>query len=500
MTPGRRALDKIFKRRDRYEIPEWQRGEVWNIERKQQLIDSILRGWKLPKFYFLKVSEDQYEVVDGQQRLSAIYDFFSNDLALAADTVKAYGGPTYKDLKTKNSDVFDDFEIEFDEIENATEEEIKQFFQRLQQGLPLSSSEKLNSVHSKLRDFCRAITKHSFFGQSVELADTRLAYFDVATKTLAIEIEGVDTGLRFEELKNIFESHNNFSSASLVAKRVKSALDLLAIAFPKREPLLKNRSIIQSLLSLSCLLVLTKKSAGLEKTVAEFIRWFLGELGNQVELGQKATDADFIKFQKSINANVRSGARIRQEVLLRKAILQSDALADAFGTNAIAMSGLAGTINETVDAIIKQVHQVNAAYAALHGDDLFKSTNRTTNAYLTMKTPVTDLATYTQFIDNLYFIFRESIGQRLQTLPISFVDVNVLRTERQHDVDHGDAGKVRGKRKKAGTTFAKYAGATTPELLDDARFVMVQAKLLSAVSTDLAVLQIPTLQVSTQTA
>lgn len=46
-TPHRRALDKIYKRRDRYEIPEWQRGEVWDTAKKQQLIDSILRGWRL---------------------------------------------------------------------------------------------------------------------------------------------------------------------------------------------------------------------------------------------------------------------------------------------------------------------------------------------------------------------------------------------------------------------------------------------------------------------
>jgi uncharacterized protein with ParB-like and HNH nuclease domain len=69
MTPGRQALDKIYKRRDRYEIPDWQREDVWDQRKKQQLIDSILRGWKLPKFYFVKTSEDEYEVVDGQQRL-----------------------------------------------------------------------------------------------------------------------------------------------------------------------------------------------------------------------------------------------------------------------------------------------------------------------------------------------------------------------------------------------------------------------------------------------
>ena len=78
MTARRRALDKIYKRRDRYDIPDWQREEVWSKGRKQKLIDSILRGWRLPKFYFLLTSDEpeEFEVVDGQQRLLAIWEFF----------------------------------------------------------------------------------------------------------------------------------------------------------------------------------------------------------------------------------------------------------------------------------------------------------------------------------------------------------------------------------------------------------------------------------------
>lgn len=45
MRSEERAIDKIFRRRDRYDIPEWQRQEVWTREKKQRLIDSILRGW-----------------------------------------------------------------------------------------------------------------------------------------------------------------------------------------------------------------------------------------------------------------------------------------------------------------------------------------------------------------------------------------------------------------------------------------------------------------------
>jgi uncharacterized protein with ParB-like and HNH nuclease domain len=171
MRTEKRALDKLYKRRDRYDIPEWQREEVWTQSKKQKLIDSILRNWKLPKFYFVKTSDNpvEYEVVDGQQRLSAIFEFLDNSLPLTAEAQKRVGGKLYADLPDNVSDAFDDFEIEFDEIEDASEVDIKEFFQRLQEGLPLTTSEKLNSVHSKLRDFCRRLTKHDFFSDTVGL-------------------------------------------------------------------------------------------------------------------------------------------------------------------------------------------------------------------------------------------------------------------------------------------------------------------------------------------
>lgn len=491
MIGGKRALDKIYKRRNRYEIPEWQRGEVWDAGRKQQLIDSILRGWKLPKFYLLKQSEDQYEVVDGQQRLSAIYEFFSNELALPVEGIPQFGGQYYKDLSTRMSDAFDDFEIEFDEIEDATEEEIKLFFQRLQQGLPLSSSEKLNSVHSKLRDFCRKLIEHKFFSESVPIANTRLAHFDITTKVAAIEVEGIDTSLRFDEVAAVFESQKNFSSASAVAKRIKNALDFLYTAFPTQDPALKNRTVVQSVITLACKFVASKKTSGLETKFAAFITWFLDELTRQVELGQKATDYDFITFQKSINANVKAGARIRQEILFRKALVHSVEISQVFSAVEIASSGMSLRAEELGESIAKQINAFNSAYAGVHGEDLFKATNKTAQALRSLAEEITDKSSYIQFIDNLYFIFRESIGQRLaDQLPTSFLDINTLRTDLQHDVDHGDAGKVRAKRKKIGSVFEKYSGVHSPDVLDPLRFVLVQVNILSAIDLDLINLKI----------
>ena len=74
MELRRKAVDKIYKRRDKIEMPDFQREEVWPEQKKQMLVDSILREWHLPKFYFKKSSDGFFECVDGQQRLNAIFE------------------------------------------------------------------------------------------------------------------------------------------------------------------------------------------------------------------------------------------------------------------------------------------------------------------------------------------------------------------------------------------------------------------------------------------
>ena len=102
----------------------------------------------------------------------------ATDCATGKKSAKRFGGLRYNDLSQKVADSFDDFEIEYDVIENATDEDLKDFFQRLQAGLPLTSSEKLNAIHSKLRDYCRTCSRHPFFKETVAIPDTRYSHFD----------------------------------------------------------------------------------------------------------------------------------------------------------------------------------------------------------------------------------------------------------------------------------------------------------------------------------
>lgn len=55
--------------------PEYQRYFRWKSEQKSKLIESILIGLPLPSFFMAQDEDGKWEVVDGMQRLSTIFDF-----------------------------------------------------------------------------------------------------------------------------------------------------------------------------------------------------------------------------------------------------------------------------------------------------------------------------------------------------------------------------------------------------------------------------------------
>ena len=488
MRSEKRALDKIYKRRDRYEIPDWQRQEVWSADQKRGLIDSILRGWKLPKFYFQKTrtNPDEFDVVDGQQRLTAIWEFMDGELKLSEEQAKEFEAADYPNLPDALSDAFDDYEIEYDEITDATDQEVKEFFQRLQVGLPLTSSEKLNSVHSKLRDYCAKAAQHPLFSKTTVISDKRYAYFDILAKVATIEIEGLDAGLRYDDIKKVFESNSAFSPNSATAKRINNALKFLHDSLPAPYAQFRNRTIVQSIITLICHLQEAGLKADQKQILGEFIDSFLKELRKQVELGQGATDQDFLEFQRTVNANIRAGARTRQSILLRHLFRRHPDFFSAVSQSQEITEGMNSDRDKLATGIRESVRSINERYSAQHGSDLFKPTNRTAAALVSLGTPVSSLNDYKKFIEELYFLFRESVGQRLEgNLPESFRHVNDLRTMLQHDVDHGKKSKAASKRKHLATVFRTYSGAASPEAIDPAQFALVQVNILGALSHDL---------------
>ena len=62
------------------EFPEYQREPtVWSLEKKQRLIDSILRGIDIASIYLFKKEENSYDCIDGRQRINAILSYLGEN-------------------------------------------------------------------------------------------------------------------------------------------------------------------------------------------------------------------------------------------------------------------------------------------------------------------------------------------------------------------------------------------------------------------------------------
>tara|TARA_R100000687_G_C6448205_1_gene163881 strand:+ start:458 stop:1681 length:1224 start_codon:yes stop_codon:yes gene_type:complete len=75
--------DMIEKREAINLHPEYQRRLRWTPSQKSRLIESLLLNIPVPPVFFYESSAARYEVMDGQQRLNTIRDFFAGAFALS---------------------------------------------------------------------------------------------------------------------------------------------------------------------------------------------------------------------------------------------------------------------------------------------------------------------------------------------------------------------------------------------------------------------------------
>jgi Protein of unknown function DUF262 len=76
--------------------PEYQRRLVWDTEKKSRFIESLLMNIPVPPIFLYETDLNRYEVMDGQQRLNTILEFYDNNLVLKGlDTWAVLNGMTY---------------------------------------------------------------------------------------------------------------------------------------------------------------------------------------------------------------------------------------------------------------------------------------------------------------------------------------------------------------------------------------------------------------------
>ena len=79
--------------------PEWQRNYVWTNKQASKLIESFLLSIPVPVVYLSRTQNQEYEVIDGLQRLKTVFDFLSGKFALTGlDILNDINGRRFSSL------------------------------------------------------------------------------------------------------------------------------------------------------------------------------------------------------------------------------------------------------------------------------------------------------------------------------------------------------------------------------------------------------------------
>lgn len=100
---------------------KYQRKLVWTIEEKQRLIDSIIKNYPIPLILLAHTKDDKYEVIDGMQRLDAIFSFIDNKYPLESEQYFDVNEFQTSKLYNKSRDSEDKKFISRQECANITE-------------------------------------------------------------------------------------------------------------------------------------------------------------------------------------------------------------------------------------------------------------------------------------------------------------------------------------------------------------------------------------------
>ncbi len=154
--------------------PPYQRKSVWSVKKQQSLMDSLIRRYYVPRIIIreVRLSDDRLvkEIIDGQQRITAIQDFFDNKFKLPEslrDVHEGFSNKYFQDLTIELKKFVDkELVISADRVKNIDnprnpehQKVATEIFERLQQGETLNFMEV---AHAKLSSLSRNfIVKYS---------------------------------------------------------------------------------------------------------------------------------------------------------------------------------------------------------------------------------------------------------------------------------------------------------------------------------------------------
>jgi hypothetical protein len=259
-------LTELYKNKMLAANPEYQRGVVWSPKQKKKLIDSVLRGYPLPLIYLHHIKKivagmqrEDFEIIDGQQRITALYEFVEGNFSLY-DPIKddqeakfpgflkqqpcPWGGKFFSGLSSELRSALLNTQLSVAKIETNEPNDVRDLFVRLQSGLPLNAQEARDAWPGQFTDFVLALggkpeipryPGHHFFQGPMGLnpksdrGKTRQFAAQISILLLSRHEHGNNyfADINANAINEFYFSHVDFDRTSTEAKRLQDILTVL---------------------------------------------------------------------------------------------------------------------------------------------------------------------------------------------------------------------------------------------------------------------------------
>ena len=164
-----------------FDLPYQRHAGVWSPFQKSMLVYSIFRDSYIPPLVFLKFTDGEspvYSVLDGQQRLTTLFDFIDGKWKLHAATPDIefddkdieLAGKTFEDLEPELMDILTGFRFTIQAIEGFTDEDAEELFSNINSGVALSTIQKAKpALGGEVCEWINDILKLDFFSQAINI-------------------------------------------------------------------------------------------------------------------------------------------------------------------------------------------------------------------------------------------------------------------------------------------------------------------------------------------
>ena len=207
-------------------VAPFQRKEVWTKTQKDRFIESLLLGFPVPGIFLVAEPDGTFLVLDGQQRLRAIWDYYKQkgQGSALSKVLEDYRGLSYTDLPHQSRRTLDSSLIHATVVQENTPTEDKasiyQIFERLNTGgTQLNPQEIRVALYSgKFAELLRQLNMNSHWRQLFGSLSKRLKDQELILRCLGMYENGDQYKSPMKGFLNNYMSENKDMDKTRIAE------------------------------------------------------------------------------------------------------------------------------------------------------------------------------------------------------------------------------------------------------------------------------------------